>query len=69
MQGLIIVIILLAVIIGLYIGSYYLNKNTPVPEGIEDVSDCQSCGSISCSLHSNPNPKDGYKDSISDYKI
>lgn len=68
MQGIIIVIILLVVIISLYLGSYYLNNNTPVPEGIEESSDCQSCGSISCSLHSNPNPKDGFKDTLSDYK-
>lgn len=44
-------VVVLALVIGLYIGSYLLNKNTPVPEGIVPVEGCDSCSSTSCGHH------------------
>lgn len=49
-----IVVGLLVGIIGLYILSYYLNKNTAAPEGV-DISDvgCHACAtSKTCTLNS-----------------
>ena len=38
-------------VIALYIVSYILNKNTDVPEGIEPLDKCSTCGTGgSCSL-------------------
>lgn len=44
-------ILVLAGVIGLYIGSYLLNKNTPVPEGIVPLATCSSCSTTSCAQH------------------
>lgn len=43
---------ILLVSIGLFIGSYLLNKKTPKPEGCQETSkECGACGIVSCSHH------------------
>jgi len=46
-------VLLVASLITVYIGSYALNKSTPIPEGcLEDIdtSKCDACNITSCSL-------------------
>jgi hypothetical protein len=53
---------ILIVAIGLFIGSYLLNKKTPKPEGCEDTSkECGACGIVSCSHHPINNKEKGDK--------
>jgi multisubunit Na+/H+ antiporter MnhG subunit len=52
MTGSILSILLLAGIIVIYVGSYALNANTDVPQGVEKIDKCSTCGSGSCSLSS-----------------
>lgn len=58
MQGFFVVVIILVIVIGMYLGSYVLNSKTEVPEGIIIDPGCEGCSSMSCSLHSNPNPNE-----------
>ena len=58
MSGFFVVLIILIIVIGLYLGSYVLNNRTEAPEGIEIDPGCEGCQTTSCHLHSNPNPKD-----------
>ncbi|QMS84507.1 hypothetical protein [Candidatus Xianfuyuplasma coldseepsis] len=60
MPSYIVVPLLLFAVIGLYIVSYSLNKNTKTPEGVETLGKCSTCGSGSCSLAGTnvPEPKD-----------
>lgn len=51
MEKILVTILVLAGVIGLYIGSYILNKRTPVPEGIEPIADCDACNTTSCTQH------------------
>ena len=53
----VVTILVLAGVIGLYLGSYVLNKNTPVPEGIIPIEQCASCSTTACS-HFPGSPKD-----------
>jgi len=57
-------VIVLTLVIGLYIGSYLLNKNTPVPEGIIPVEGCSSCNTTSCGHHPSQ-VKDELKEELS----
>ena len=41
-----------AILIAVYISTYLLNKNTPKPEGCEEIVDCSGCNDITCSNHS-----------------
>lgn len=45
-------IVWLVILIAIFIGTYLLNKNTPQPEGCEDMSECVGCNNIACSHHS-----------------
>ena len=58
MQGFIIVLVILVIVIGLYLGTYVLNSKTKPPEGVEIDPGCKGCQTLSCSLHSNPNPSE-----------
>lgn len=58
MQGFLIILIVLVIVIGLYIGTYVLNSNTKTPEGAKTISGCEGCQTLSCTLHSNPDPKE-----------
>ena len=49
MGGFLTILGFLVFIVGIYIGSYVLNKNTAVPEGIEPAT-CSSCNSNTCSV-------------------
>lgn len=44
-------IVWLAILIVVFIGTYILNKNTPQPEGCEEMSECGGCNNIACSHH------------------
>ena len=37
-------------IVAMYLGTYILNKNTKVTEGITEVASCSACNSTSCSV-------------------
>ena len=52
MDGLLLTVVLLVGVIGIYILTYYMNKNTAVPEGTKVIDvGCSTCGSSkSCSL-------------------
>lgn len=50
MPSYIVVPLILFVVIGIYLLSYTMNKNTKVPDGIIPESKCSTCGSGSCSL-------------------
>ena len=54
MQGFLVISGLLIFIIGLYILTYLMNKNTPVPEGIEPADKCGTCNAPSCSIRDTP---------------
>ena len=44
-------IIWLVILIAIFIGTYLLNKNTPKPEGCEEMSECVGCNNIAGSQH------------------
>ncbi len=53
MAGFLLVIGIIVVLVGLYLGSYVLNKNTAVPEGTPVIDKCSTCGtSGACALQS-----------------
>lgn len=54
MQGFLVISGLLIFIIGIYILSYIMNKNTPVPEGIIAEAKCGTCNAPSCSVRDTP---------------
>lgn len=58
MNGFIIVFGLLIFMIGLYLLSYSLNKNTPIPEGVQEVEKCSTCHSGSCTVRDRPESKE-----------
>lgn len=45
-------ILWVALLVAIFIGSYILNKNTPKPEGCEDMSECSGCNNFACTHHS-----------------
>ena len=46
-------LIFMAGLVGVFILTYIGNKNTPKPEGMEDLqADCSGCHDISCGHHS-----------------
>ena len=46
----ILAIVIIVVCVGLFIGTYILNKRTPKPEGCEEIgSECEGCQMTSCS--------------------
>ena len=54
----ILAIVIIVVCVGLFIGTYILNKRTPKPEGCEEIgSECEGCQITSCSHHKNNNEK------------
>lgn len=58
----ILAIIILLVCVGLFIGSFILNKRTPKPEGCENLgSECEGCQITSCShyVEKNEEKKEG----------
>lgn len=65
MGKILVTVLVLAGVIGLYIGSYILNKRTPVPEGIEPIADCDACNTTSCSQH--PSKTESVKDDIKNF--
>ena len=43
---------LFIILVGIFIGTYILNKRTPKPEGCKSLDeDCKICGVTSCSHH------------------
>ena len=41
--------VIMTLLIGAFIGSYLLNKNTPKPEGCENIDEnCEGCQVTSC---------------------
>ena len=69
MSGFLLIIIMFVVIIGLYVGSYLLNNKTPKPIGVEEQERCGSCGAGGCSMHTDPNPNDTFKNNVTDFNI
>ena len=52
----ILAIVIIVVCVGLFIGTYILNKRTPKPEGCEEIgSECEGCQITSCSHNKKPN--------------
>ena len=49
MEDFLLIVIILVIVIGLYLGSYVLNSKTDLPEGITEVASCDSCNATSCS--------------------
>ena len=49
MNGILIIAGLMFLVIGLYIGSYYLNGKVAAPAGVNPI-ECSSCNSMSCSV-------------------
>ena len=46
----IIAVVIIVALVGLFIGTYILNKKTPKPEGCEEVgAECEGCQMTSCS--------------------
>lgn len=58
MEGFLVISGLLIFIIGMYILTYLMNKNTPVPEGIEPADKCSTCHAPSCSVRDTPQKDD-----------
>ena len=43
-------VVIMVLLVGAFIGSYVLNKNTPKPEGCENLDEnCEGCQIVSCS--------------------
>ncbi len=68
MEGFFIISGLLIFIIGMYILTYLMNKNTPVPEGIEPAEKCSTCHAGSCSIRDTAKSVECVEDEIH-YKI
>lgn len=48
--SIILAVIFMITLIGAFIGSYLLNKNTPKPEGCENLNEeCEGCQIVTCS--------------------
>ena len=59
MNGILVVLGLLFLIVGIYMSSYILNKNTAAPAGAPVISKCSTCGtSGSCAISSSEGPTD-----------
>ena len=58
MQGFLVISGILIFIIGMYILSYLMNKNTPVPKGIVPEDKCGTCAAPSCSVRETPDSDD-----------
>lgn len=43
----------LVVSVGMFLGTYILNKRTPKPEGCENMEECEGCQMTSCSHYIN----------------
>lgn len=39
----------MALLVAIYIGTYLWNKHTPVPEGCEEMVECEGCANVACS--------------------
>ena len=50
MNGLLAISGVLIFVIGLYLLTYLMNKNTPVPDGIVPEDKCGTCSAPSCSV-------------------
>ena len=49
-------VLIIVVCVGMFIGTYLLNKRTPKPEGCENIgSECEGCQITSCSHYQNKN--------------
>ncbi len=57
MSEFLVILGILVLVVGIYIGSYLLNSKTKKPEGVQEVN-CESCHSLHCSMRN----KEGYKD-------
>lgn len=45
----ILAVVIIVVLVGIFIGTYILNKRTPKPEGCEEVgAECEGCQMTSC---------------------
>ena len=56
----ILAIVFMVALVGLFVGTYLLNKKTPKPEGCEDVgSECEGCQITSCSNYKEKEKKEG----------
>lgn len=51
MSSVIVAVLVVGGIIGLYFLSYVMNKNTPMPEGVDPIEECNTCNTTSCSHH------------------
>ena len=50
--SIIMAVVIMTFMIGVFIGSYLLNKKTPKPEGCENLDEnCEGCQITSCSHH------------------
>lgn len=57
--SIIMAVVIMIVMIGVFIGSYLLNKKTPKPEGCENLDEnCEGCQITSCSHHKNNKEED-----------
>lgn len=54
MESFLVISGLLIFIIGLYLLTYIMNKNTPVPDGIVPADKCGTCNAPSCSVRDTP---------------
>lgn len=54
-------ILWMAILIAVFVGTYILNKNTPKPEGCDDMDECGGCHNIACS-HNDAHHKEEIKD-------
>ncbi|MCH3977347.1 MAG: hypothetical protein LKE36_07235 [Bacilli bacterium] len=53
---------IIALLLGVFILSYILNKRTPKPEGCEEIDkECATCSIDSCAFNKNEKLKEGIK--------
>lgn len=57
MEGILVIVGILMFIVGIYIGSYYLNAKVDAPEDAPEVS-CGSCKSTTCTVRRKSGPID-----------
>ena len=58
-ESLIWALVIMVLLISAFIGSYLLNKNTPKPEGCENLEEnCEGCQITSCSNRKEKNEED-----------
>lgn len=51
-QNVILAAVVFGILVGINIVLFYMNKNTPKPEGCEDIkADCEGCQDWSCVNH------------------